>query len=148
MKPGFLLFGLILLAATSGGYAQYAVSWYKVSGGGGSSGGGGYQISGTVGQHDATAPMTGGGYSVTGGFWALYAIQTPGAPLLGIFLTSTNTAVVHWPNPSSGWAILQNTNIAQTNWVSPLETVNDNGTIKYIIVNPPSGNRFYRLYHP
>jgi hypothetical protein len=35
-----------------------------------------------------------------------------------------------------------------TNWVSPPETVNDYGTEKFILVNPPAGNRFYRLQKP
>jgi hypothetical protein len=38
-----------------------------------------------------------------------------------------------------------NTNLATANWVTPAESVTDNGTIKYIIVHPPSGKRFYRL---
>ncbi len=44
-------------------YAQsYTIDWYKVSGGGGTSTGGTYQVSGTIGQHDAGGPMTGGNY--------------------------------------------------------------------------------------
>jgi len=53
----------------------------SVAGGGGTSAGGGYSVSGTLGQHDAGGPMTGNGYSLTGGFWALFAVQTPGAPV-------------------------------------------------------------------
>jgi hypothetical protein len=133
---------LITLAAQA---QNYSIDWYKVSGGGGSSTGGTYQVSGSIGRHDAGGPMTGGNFSLTGGFWALYAVQTPGAPLLRIFLTPTNTAVVAWPYPSTGWNLQQNTNLATTNWVTPAQTVNNNGTINYIIVNPPTGNRFYRL---
>src|ERR1017187_10234850 len=91
------IFGALLtfLVITISVRAQsYSVDWYKVSGGGGTSTGGGYSVSGTIGQHDAGGPMTGGGsYSVTGGFWALYAVQTPGAPVLSIKLTTTNTAI-------------------------------------------------------
>ena len=133
---------LITLAAQA---QNYFIDWYKVSGGGGSSTGGTYQVSGSIGRHDAGGPMTGGNFSLTGGFWALYAVQPPGAPLLRIFLTPTNTAVVAWPYPSTGWNLQQNTNLATTNWVTPAQTVNNNGTINYIIVNPPTGNRFYRL---
>ena len=89
--------------------------------------------------------MTGGNFSLTGGFWALYAVQTPGAPVLSIKLTTTNTAQVYWPSPSTGFNLQVNTNLASANWITPSETVQDNGTIKYIIVNPPAGNRFYRL---
>ncbi len=92
--------------------------------------------------------MTGGNYSLTGGFWALYAVQIPGAPTLRIFLTTTNTAVVSWPSPSTGFGLQQNSNVTTGTWVSPAETVNDNGTTKFIIVSPPAGTRFYRLNHP
>ena len=128
--------------------AQFAIDWYKVSGGGGTSTGGVYSVSGTIGQHDAGGPMTGGSYSLTGGFWALYAVQTPGAPVLTIKLTTTNTAQIYWPSPSTGFNLQVNTNLATANWVTPAESVTDNGTIKYIIVNPPTGNRFYRLKNP
>jgi hypothetical protein len=127
--------------------AQYSIGWYRVSGGGGVSTGGRYSIGGTVGQHDAGG-MSGGGYSLTGGFWALYAVQTPGAPTLSIGRTSTNTAMVYWPSPSLGWNLQVNTNLSKANWFTPPETVQDNGTVKYIIVNPPTGKRFYRLNHP
>ena len=92
--------------------------------------------------------MTGPGYSLVGGFWSLYALQTPGAPLINILLTPTNTAMVYWPSPSAGFELLQNTNLGTTNWATPSESITDNGTIKYIIVNPPNGNRFYRLRNP
>ena len=124
---------------------SYSIDWYKIAGVGGASTGGTYQVTGTIGQPDASGAMSGGNYSVTGGFWSLYAVQTPVAPLLRIFLTPTNTAVVAWPYPSTGWNLQQNTNLATTNWVTPAQTVNNNGTINYIIVNPPTGNRFYRL---
>ena len=127
---------------------SYSIDWYKVSGGGGTSTGGVYSVSGTIGQHDAGGPMTGGNYSLTGGFWALYAVQTPGAPVLSIKLTTTNTAQVYWPSPSTGYSLQVSTNLASSNWTTPSESVTDNGTIKYIIVNPPTGNRFYRLYKP
>jgi hypothetical protein len=124
---------------------NYSINWYKVSGGGGTSAGGSYKVSSTIGQHDAGGPMTGGSYSLTGGFWALFAVLTPGAPRLTITLTSTNTVMVSWPSPSTGFSLQQNTDLNTVNWVTPAESVTDNGTIKYIIVNPPVGDRFYRL---
>lgn len=127
---------------------SYSIPWYKVSGGGGTSTGGVYSVSGTIGQIDAGGPLTGGNYSLTGGFWALYAVQTPGAPVLSIELTTTNTAMVYWPSPSAGFNLEVNTNLATANWVTPSQSVTDNGTIKYIIVNPSAGTRFYRLKSP
>jgi hypothetical protein len=140
---------LLVLAASARSYAQpYSIDWYKVAGGGGTSTGGVYSVSGTIGQHDAGGPMTGGNFSLTGGFWALYALQTPGAPVLSIKMTTTNTAQIYWPSPSTGFNLQVNTNLVSTNWVTPAETMQDNGTIKFIIVNPPAGNRFYRLRNP
>ena len=124
---------------------SYSVDWYKMAGGGGTSTGGVFTVSGTIGQHDAGGPMTGGNFSLTGGFWSLFAVQTPGAPVLSIKLTSISTAMVYWPSPSTGYNLQVSANLTTTNWAAPAETVTDNGTIKYILINPPTSNRFYRL---
>jgi hypothetical protein len=56
--------GVVLAANT------YAVNWSVVAGGGGQgSTGGGYSLSGTVGQPDVLSPMSGGSFTLTGGFW-------------------------------------------------------------------------------
>lgn len=140
--PLLLPFGLAVKAQ------NFSIDWFKIAGGGGTSTGNVYSVSGTIGQHDAVGPMTGGNYSVIGGFWSLLAIQSPGAPMLKIFLTATNTAVITWPSPSLGWTLQQNTDLATPNWAAPSESVNDGGENKFIIVNPPAGNRFYRLLKP
>ncbi|HET9224123.1 MAG TPA: hypothetical protein VFO07_16545 [Roseiflexaceae bacterium] len=54
------------LAQTGGGYD---LTWSTIDGGGGGSAGAGYQLAGTLGQHDAGATLSGGGYSLSGGFW-------------------------------------------------------------------------------
>jgi len=127
---------------------SYSIDWYKVAGGGGTSTGGGYSLSGTIGQHDGSSPITGGNYSLVGGFWSLYAVQIPGAPLLKINRTSTNTVLVSWTYPSSGFSLQQNTSLGNTNWIATPESVTNNGTVNYIIVTAPTANRFYRLYKP
>ena len=136
---------LMLLVCPRASAQSYSIDWYKVAGGGGTSTGSVYSVSGTIGQHDAGPTMSGGNYSLSGGFWALLAVQTPGAPLLKIFLTSTNTAVVSWPAPSTGFSLQQNTDLRTTNWVEPAETINTNGPVNFIIVRPPASQRFYRL---
>jgi hypothetical protein len=86
---------------------QYSINWYKVADGGATSAGGAFSLSGTIGQHDAGGPLSGGNYSLTGGFWAPATLQTPGAPQLYIFLTATNTAVISWTAPAPGWTLRQ-----------------------------------------
>ncbi|MBI3852844.1 MAG: hypothetical protein HY298_21525 [Verrucomicrobia bacterium] len=138
---------MLLFASTA--YAQYSIDWSTIDGGGGTSTGDVYSVSGNIGQPDAGGPMTNGQYSVTGGFWALYAVQTPGAPLLSIFRTTTNTVAVSWPSPSPGWTLQQNINsVSSLNWSNVTSGIQDDGTTKTIIVNPPTGNHFYRLQKP
>jgi hypothetical protein len=130
-------------------FGQYSIDWHTVDGGGGTSAGGVYVVSGTLGQPDAGGPMTGGNFSLTGGFWSLVSVvQTPGAPLLTITRTVTNTMIVSWPSPSTGWNLQQNTNLNTTYWGAPAESISDDGTNRFIIINPPTGHRFYRLAHP
>jgi hypothetical protein len=68
-----------MLLVTSVALAQegdgYDLSWSTVDGGGFTfSSGGGYELGGTVGQHDAGS-MSGGDYVLSGGFWCGGALQ-------------------------------------------------------------------------
>ena len=148
IERGICVFGfLLLLFHVPPVVAQnYAIDWFTIDGGGGTSSGGNFSLSGTIGQPDANPQsMAGGNFSVTGGFWSLLAIQTPNAPTLTIQLTSTNTVLVMWPSPSTGFILQENGDLNSGNWTSSPESVNDNGTSRLVIVNPPAGNRFYRL---
>ena len=131
-------------------HSRYSIDWFKVAGGGATSTGGVHSVSGTIGQPDAGPTMSGGNYTLDGGFWSIIAtVQTPGAPLLSIFRTTTNTVAVSWPSPSTGFTLQQNTNgIGTVNWSNVVTAPVDDGTTKTLIVNPPAGNRFYRLYKP
>lgn len=148
------IFALLLAAAMGLGsvslHAQnFSIEWHSIDGGGGTSAGGNFSLSGTIGQPDANAqPMTGGAFSLTGGFWSLFAVQTPDAPLLAIRLISSSAARVSWPSPSTGFTLQQNSDLNSTNWLNTPQAVTDNGTNKFITVSPPTGNRFYRLFKP
>jgi len=67
------------------------------------------------------------------------------APILAVTLTPTNAAVVSWPSPSTGWNLEQNADLTTTNWIALPETINDDGTNRFIIVSPPVGSMFFRL---
>ena len=139
------LTGLLLLPVA--GHSQsYSIDWSTIDGGGGTSTGATYQVTGTIGQPDAGATMSGGNYSVDGGFWSFAAVvQTPGAPLLSIRVTAPNTVVVSWPSPSTEFLLQTNNNLATTNWNNYDGTVGDNGTVKSVTNSPPAGNLFFRL---
>jgi hypothetical protein len=146
LKNIFFAVSMSLFTAAAFGQS-YSIDWFTIDGGGGASTGGVYQVSGTIGQPDA-GKMSSGSYTVDGGFWGIIAaVQTPGAPLLTI-TRSGNGVTVSWPSPSAGFNLQQRTNLNTANWVTPSETVSTNGTNKFILVNPPTGNRFYRLSAP
>ena len=65
-----------------------------------------------------------------------------------IVVTPTNTVLISWPSPSTGFALQQNLDLAGTNWVTPSEIINDDGVNRSIIVTPAPGNRLFRLQHP
>lgn len=140
---------LLVLFGQNAKAQSYSIDWHKVSGGGGTSTGGALLVSGTIGQCDSGGPLNGGTYSITGGFWSLLSVaQTPGAPILKIILTSTNTAVVSWPWPSTGWRLQHNNTLSPANWGTPSEIVNHDAMNGFIIVNPSGGSQFYRLTKP
>lgn len=143
--------GALLLAAMTTPLAaqDYSIDWFTIDGGGGTSTGGVFSVSGTIGQSDA-AESSGGSFAVQGGFWALIgAVQLPGSPLLTIARTATNTVAISWPSPSIGFTLQQNTNdVASLNWSNVVAVPSDNGTTKTVIINPPTGSRFYRLIKP
>ena len=140
--------GCMVLGVAMNALAQsYSIDWYKVSGGGGTSTGAVYSVSGTIGQHDAGGPMTGGTYSLTGGFWALISVvQTPAAPTLYIS-HSGNAVTVYW-QAVSGWNLQQNANLALANgWSASGGVTTANGT-NYLNLASPTGNLFFRLSNP
>jgi hypothetical protein len=107
-----------------------------------------YSVSGTIGQPDASATMTGGQYSLTGGFWSLItAVQTPGAPYLRVMRTTTNTVCVWWALSDMGWKLQATTNLlfAGSVWVDCPPPYQTNAMSIYYIESPPIGKKFYRL---
>jgi hypothetical protein len=137
----------LLLAALAVHAQQYSMNWYKIAGGGGTSTGATYQVSGTIGQPDASGAMTGGNYSLTGGFWSLISVvQTAGLPNLSI-KHAGNSVIVFWPNTGS-YTLQQNNNLAGGSWnTSGYSITTVNGT-NSITITSPTGNLFFRLANP
>jgi len=129
---------------------SYSVDWYKVAGGGGTSTGATYQVSGTIGQPDASGAMTGGGYSVTGGYWSLInVVQTPGVPKLLIVPNGANSVKIIWPDPATNtYTLQQNGNLATTSWGTTSYAITNGFGTNFCTVTPPTGNLFFRLAKP
>ena len=143
-----ILTASLVLSAAAVHAQQYSIDWYKIGGGGGTSTGATYQITGTIGQPDASGAMTGGRFSITGGFWSLISVvQTVGLPNLTI-TRSDNSVIVSWPDTVS-YTLQQNNNLAASaGWITsgyPILTANGTNSIA---ITPPTGNLFFRLSQP
>ena len=140
------LLALPLLAHT----AEFSIDWSTVDGGGGTSTGGVFTVSVTIGQPDAGV-MSGGNFTLQGGFWAVIAaVQAPGAPLLSIFRTTTNTVAVTWPGPEAGWRLQATPNLSTSpiGWTELPSPYSGSGTNLLFIEPSRAGSRFYRLRKP
>jgi hypothetical protein len=144
-----LLGALVLPSAVEG--QNYSINWYTIGGGGGSSTGTSgtntYTVSGTIGQ-PATASMSGGNYSLTGGFWSILAVvQTPGSPELSITRSGLQ-AVVSWSAPASGFVLQQSSTLAPNSWTTSSAILTTNSTNITVTINVTNGYQFFRLKNP
>ena len=143
MNKMILIYSLLIPAV--GMAQQYSIDWYKIAGGGGTSSNGQYSVSGTIGQPDASGPMSAGGYSVTGGFWSLVqVVQTAGLPNLTI-THSGNTVTVSWPATGS-YTLQQNSSPAlPSGWATSGYSIATASGTNSITINSTVGNIFFRL---
>lgn len=142
MKMRTVLIAIVWSGALCVSAEDFSIDWYTVDGGGGTSTGSVFSVSGTIGQPDAsTTTMTGGAYSLTGGFWALYAVQTPGAPRLHIVPAGPGQATISWEPDSPKWVLQESLSLSTTNWVD-----SPSGSTNPIVVPAALPTTFYRLY--
>jgi hypothetical protein len=143
-----LILSLTLVLPAVGFAQQYSIDWFKIAGGGGTSTGATYQVTGTIGQPDASSAMSGGPYSVTGGFWSLIAVvQTAGLAHLGI-VHSGNSVIVSWPNTGT-YTLQQNSNLAApAGWAPSGYSISTSNGTNSVTITPPTGNLFFRLATP
>ena len=150
MKTGLkiILLALSLMALVARAQTNYTIDWFTIDGGGGTSTGGVYAVSGTIGQPDASGAMSGGNYSLTGGFWSLISVvQTAGLPNL-VITQNGNTVTVSWPNTGS-YTLQQNANLAlASGWVPTGYQINTANGTNSITITSPTGNLFFRLEQP
>ena len=141
----FLLLGLATVSAEA--QTIFAINWFTVAGARGLDTGGVFAVSSLVGPPDASK-LSGGNYRIEGGFWSsIVAGPAADAPRLSIAVTTTNTVIVAWPASARGWTLQQNSNSAASqDWSNVTATFQDDGTTRTLIISPPTGHRFYRLW--
>ena len=122
---------------------QLSMEWTTQDGGGGTGAGSGYTIHGTIGQPDAVATMTGGVYSVTGGFWVVpVAAGIPDAPRLTIEAAGTGFATLSWSPPTPGFVLQQSLDLG-VGWTNA-----PSGSANPVTVPTSLERTFYRLARP
>jgi hypothetical protein len=141
-------FSFVIVLATFASHAiaqTYSIDKSVIAGGGAlNSTGGVYSLSGTIGQPDASGPLSGGTYSVVGGFWALpVAVQTTGGPLLTIVPAAAAHATIAWSPSTPGFLLQEALSLSSTNWLDSAS-----GATNPVIVPASIPAKFYRLRKP
>ena len=122
---------------------QYSIDSFKIAGGGGASTGGAYSVSGTIGQPDA-GMMSGGPFTLTGGFWALpVAVQSSNVPTLLIIRGAPGFATISWTPATPGFVLQVSDTLTPPAWTNALSAATNPVSIPATL---PA--RFYRLNRP
>lgn len=116
-----------------------------VAGGGGVASGNGLFILDTMGQPDASGPLTNAQFSLVGGFWALpIAVQTPGAPVLTIVRAALpGSAMISWTPAVPGFRLQVSDTLSPPAWTDAPSGANNPVTVPTML---PA--KFYRLTKP
>ncbi len=75
-RVGGVVLSMVGVSGLAASAQPYELDWSTIDGGGGTVSGGTFVVSATIGQPDAGATLTGGTFSLSGGFW-------PGAGSVG-----------------------------------------------------------------
>jgi len=138
---------VILPAAAGLAVAAYTLDWSTLDAGGGQSSGGPYTVAGTIGQTDP-AKLTGGAYTLTGGFWSMpELLQTPGGPPLQ-FHHAGGITYLRWPAPSPGWRLETSTNLTAWTTAPGLPALSGDSLQVPADLSGSGPRRLYRLTFP
>jgi len=141
-KNIFLAISLRFFTAAAFGQS-YSIDWHTIDGGGGTSTGGVYSVSGTIGQPEA-GTMSGGNYTLDGGFWALPTIvQVINAPTLTIVPSGAGQPMISWTPATPGFVLQETWVLSPANW-----TNSPSGATNPITVPTTLPIKFYRLFKP
>jgi hypothetical protein len=130
---------LAALTAIAAQAQEFSVPWFSIDGGGGFSGGGEYELFGTVGQSDAAAPSTGGGYTLTAGFVPGLGVQNE-APILNIAVISPGQVTLAWEAMGGDYVLQQSDALDAGAW-----TDIPAGGISPVVLTALESGKFYRL---
>lgn len=127
---------------------DFAVDRSVISSGGGTSTNGAFSITGTLGQPDAGPRLTGGVFTVDGGFWGAVTLQqTPGAPLLTLqHLKVSGTLFFSWPITAESYVLDSSPLVGPAaSWTPVSASVQLDGQHRTVTLPQQPGQRYFRL---
>ncbi len=71
----------------------------------------------------------------------------PSVPALDVSVTGSGV-MVSWPDYALACVLQRTDDLRATTWANATDFVNDDGTNRFILANPTTGSRFYRLSKP
>lgn len=137
MKRILLHFLSWACAASASSAQSFTINWFTIDGGGGTSVGGSYSVRGTIGQPDA-GTLSGGNFTITGGFWSTEVGSIGLPPVLSIHRVGT-TAVISWTPSHTGFVLQSSPSLAPAAWIDAPSAGTNPVTI------PADANLFFRL---
>jgi hypothetical protein len=139
MKTMQRIFVWVLCFTTAIAAGQYSINSWNAGGGGGTSAGGDFRISGTSGQH-SVGSVTGGPFTLTGGFWPVALLQTPGAPTLALTAAGPGQAALTWSPDTRGFYLQISDSLTPALWTNA-----PSGTNHPVTISTAGPIRFFRL---
>lgn len=132
--------------------AQWTLPRSVIAGGGVSASGGTYTLDATAGQPEASPAATGGGYSLTGGFWRSATVVPVVQPRIEAESLIGDQIRLSWPVTATGFVLEQSASFAPSeagiSWNQVPPPYETNGPRVSLAVPLAPGDRFYRLRKP
>ncbi len=133
---------MLLLSCVWAAAQSYSVDWHRISGGGGTSAGGVYSLTGTIGQPEAGPWLSGGDFTVWGGFWP-GILEVPSSGLVPtLYIRAAGGSITIWWSPTTpGFFLEQRGAFEGAPW-EPVAAGNP------VVIAPDGAARFFRLRKP
>jgi hypothetical protein len=140
-----LIAGTVLLGTQSSPGQDFSIDAFSIEALSATSSGEGFILTGSIGEPESDL-MTGGEFSLKGGFWAVVtAVQTPGSPRLSVELTEAGNVRIAWPEEYENYKLQQSFTLQIGSWTQVTNAPSAiNGRLEVQLV-PSGGQHFFRL---
>jgi hypothetical protein len=139
-----LAIGFFLVAAITMDAETMSLEWYALTANSSQCTGNGYTVLGSIGQPLVTV-ATNRSYTLSGGFWSVVLVQTPGMPKLSLRPIGPQSFEISWTNTVP--CIIQSCSDLKTQIWTNVPTAFTNSGLSTVRLPATDKQQFYRLYH-